>query len=374
MIGLTSPKGKGDIIALDNDPLSSEEVPLEKSKKMGQFAEKSSVIVGLITRKTKNYSKYSLDRLSTLKSFFVAKREYLPHLGIAVFALIAGSSNLVSANSNDNFANLAKVDPATTAGIIKDVVDPYTPVVKDSEIYEVKGTLVMANGFINKPQAVETLITDRGASTSTTSAALEDRSKTIEYVVANGDTLSSIGWRYGVKLASLKYVNDMTDVDSIKPGQKLKVPPTGYEVSATKIAAKEKKLALASRTTTTRSTTANRSNSSITVDKRPGYVNNGYPYGWCTYYVATRRQVPTSMGNAGRWLGSARSSGMSTGSKPVPGAIVVTSESWAGHVAYVESVNGDGTFTVSEMNYAGWGKTSTRTISTSAGMIKGFIY
>jgi surface antigen len=46
-----------------------------------------------------------------------------------------------------------------------------------------------------------------------------------------------------------------------------------------------------------------------------------------------------------------------------------------GHVAYVESVNADGSFTVSEMNYGGWGRVDYRTIKSTAGLdLLGFIY
>jgi len=63
---------------------------------------------------------------------------------------------------------------------------------------------------------------------------------------------------------------------------------------------------------------------------------------------------------------------------PMVGAIMVQGISWAspvGHVAYVESVNGDGSFTVSEMNYGGWGRVDYRTIKSTAGLdLLGFIY
>jgi len=98
-----------------------------------------------------------------------------------------------------------------------------------------------------------------------------------------------------------------------------------------------------------------------------------FPYGYCTYYVAQKRTVPWS-GNAGTWLNGARNSGYETGNTPKPGAIMVTSEGkGTGHVAYVESVDED-QITVSEMNYKGFGKTSTRTISSNYGVIKGYIY
>lgn len=66
--------------------------------------------------------------------------------------------------------------------------------------------------------------------------------------------------------------------------------------------------------------------------------------------------------------------GFRTGSTPEPGAVMVTWESWVGHVAYVESVNADGSFVVSEMNYRGWGVLSTRTLRTKSVPLIGFVY
>jgi len=53
---------------------------------------------------------------------------------------------------------------------------------------------------------------------------------------------------------------------------------------------------------------------------------------------------------------------------------MVTWESWVGHVAYVESVNADGSFVVSEMNYKGWGIIDTRLLHTKDVPMIGFIY
>ncbi len=101
-------------------------------------------------------------------------------------------------------------------------------------------------------------------------------------------------------------------------------------------------------------------------------VSNHFPYGQCTYYVATRRNVPWN-GNAIAWLWNAAPF-RPEGSTPRPGAIMVTSEGWGlGHVAYVESV-GAGSFTVSEMNFAGWGFVDYRTIRPGTVPILGFIY
>jgi hypothetical protein len=100
---------------------------------------------------------------------------------------------------------------------------------------------------------------------------------------------------------------------------------------------------------------------------------NHFAYGYCTWYVANRRNVPW-LGNAIEWWANARPYGYAEGQTPVVGAIMVTRESGWGHVAYVESVNGDGSWTVSEMNFAGWNVVSRRTIRPGQVPLMGFIY
>ena len=100
---------------------------------------------------------------------------------------------------------------------------------------------------------------------------------------------------------------------------------------------------------------------------------NHFAYGYCTWYVANRRNVPW-FGNAIEWWPNAPPYGYAEGQTPVVGAIMVTRESGWGHVAYVESVNGDGTWTVSEMNYAGWNVVSRRTLRPGQAPVVGFIY
>ncbi len=105
------------------------------------------------------------------------------------------------------------------------------------------------------------------------------------------------------------------------------------------------------------------------------YPATGFPAGWCTYYVATKRNV-TWRGDAGFWYQNAAAAGYAVGSKPKVGAIMVTWESYLGHVAYVESVNADGSWTVSEMNFVGFDVISTRTIKPGqlGSRLVGFIY
>jgi surface antigen len=100
---------------------------------------------------------------------------------------------------------------------------------------------------------------------------------------------------------------------------------------------------------------------------------NHFAYGYCTWYVANRRYIPW-MGNAIEWWPNAPPYGYAEGALPAVGAVMVTRESPIGHVAYVESVNGDGSWTVSEMNFAGWNMVSSRTIHPGQVPLVGFIY
>lgn len=94
---------------------------------------------------------------------------------------------------------------------------------------------------------------------------------------------------------------------------------------------------------------------------------NTYDYGYCTWYVKSRRgaSLPNSLGNANTWYSRASALGMAVGTAPRTGAVGTTTRGSLGHVVYVESVNADGTINISEMNYQGFGVTSSRTTSAS---------
>ena len=105
-------------------------------------------------------------------------------------------------------------------------------------------------------------------------------------------------------------------------------------------------------------------------------LNGGY-FGQCTYYVFNRMaQVGTPighglMGNANEWPSYARSYGYSVTRTPSAGTAMVFqsgvggSHPTYGHVAFVESVNADGSVYISEMNFVGLNVISYRTIPAS---------
>jgi len=281
---------------------------------------------------------------------------------------------------------------ATIGGIVDDKIS--------QQVYEVVTKndtapvlAVSGNGFLAKPALSEARSTG-------------DRPKNDiqEYIVKDGDTLSTVANSFGLTTDTLRWANNIGDPDSVKPGTKLLIPPvvgvlytaqagdtvesiaTRFGGSASMIVAQndlygedikagmrimipdgvgpevpepEPEPEYEAPQPRTR------------VASYGGSSYNRFPYGWCTWYVASRRNV-SWMGNARDWYGNARAAGRPVGSKPVPGAILVTGESGWGHVAYVESVNGN-SYTISEMNYQGWGTVNTRNSKDIYGVV-GFIY
>lgn len=168
------------------------------------------------------------------------------------------------------------------------------------------------------------------------------------YLVVEGDNLSKIGTAYNVEWQRLWAKNtQLTNPDLIHIGDKITIPEPSEQLQRDIPAA----VALPAVTPGV-------------VAAKPVYDGgNTYDYGYCTWYVKNRRgaSLPNGLGNANTWYSRAAGMGLAVGSEPKPGAVGTTTRGSLGHVVYVESVNGDGTINISEMNYQGWGVTSYRT-------------
>lgn len=166
-------------------------------------------------------------------------------------------------------------------------------------------------------------------------------------IVAAGDSLASIAEKYNTTWTRIFDANEsLSNPNTIDIGQKLRIPSAEEVLPDRSSAIVAAQQAAASSTLSARtSTVTTRSYSSKPINSSSYYVGNGM---WCTDYVHSRRPDVAVYGNAGYgWISSAQAAGKSTGSAPRAGAVAVTN----GHVAYVESVNNDGSYTVSEM---GW--------------------
>ncbi len=155
----------------------------------------------------------------------------------------------------------------------------------------------------------------------------------IVYTVKSGDTPASLAARYQADQGQIISLND-AEISGLQPGEQIIIPNGKIAVAAVSYG-----LFIAS------------------------YGGNGYDFGWCTYYVASRVSVPNNWGNANTWDDYARLSGWTVTSSPPnpwrPGVILQSDAmSFLGHVAYLEAVSPDGTqIKFSDMNgLAGWGR------------------
>lgn len=180
----------------------------------------------------------------------------------------------------------------------------------------------------------------------------------VRYTVAAGDTPESIANHFNSNSAQILSFND-AELAGLKPGMTI-VVPDGVVPSATATSTGTQLAAAA----TTGGASAGQSGAAPVVRASVGGPNT-YAYGYCTYYVASRRSIPNNWGDARNWYYSAAASGFGVGSAPAVGAVAWTGSGYYGHVAYVESVSG-GNVTVSEMNFNGnWGRVTSRTVPAS---------
>ncbi len=115
-----------------------------------------------------------------------------------------------------------------------------------------------------------------------------------------------------------------------------------------------------------------------------GAGTDGYGYGCrqCVSYVAwrvgqERGYVPLNWGNANDWVANGQNAGYTVSRTPRAGSAGVIYGGQYGHIVWVDSVNGDGTLTVSQYNYynaggSGWGHFSRMIVP--AGTYQWFIY
>lgn len=181
----------------------------------------------------------------------------------------------------------------------------------------------------------------------------------IVYKVAGGDTIDSIVSKYQVNRDQVVSFNDL-EAGNLPVGEYIVLP--GAQPAA--------------RATSRPSLSNIASSGGFAWGGGAVYGSNGYDYGYCTWYVKNRKpELPSNLGNASTWKVLAQRAGFQTGNVPRAGAVIWTPpRDYYGHVGYVESVNADGSVNVSEMNVAGWGVVSRKTLSADQAAGYGYIY
>lgn len=198
------------------------------------------------------------------------------------------------------------------------------------------------------------------------------------YTVKDGDTVQSIASTYQASAQLITSFNDL-ELTGVKTGQQIVIPngtlPTdlrpGY-VPPT-------------RTSTYTYAGSTSTNGSVVAIGISGAGDRYYAFGNCTAYAYDRRAqlglpVGNFWGNASTWAINAASAGLVVNHTPAVGAIAqwnayADGSGYAGHVGIVESVNSDGTITISEMNnyaYGGFDVVDRRTINPNT--VSNFIH
>ncbi len=306
---------------------------------------------------------------------------------------VVSSASLSSDNQPIGLSNpldqVSAADIAETASTMVNLPEA-TAVRNNAETVQAELSIApVENVVAAKPQVVAT--------------ALKSREDIQVYVVQPGDTVSSVATKFNITANSVQWSNGILG-NNLNAGTKLTIPPINGIVYTVKAGDTAQTLAQKYNVDASEITFFNDAEiTGLTLGEQivipngqqpavtsysttglygggvPSFGGDGYDFGYCTYWVAMRRiqvgePVPNNLGNASSWGYLARAFGLSTGTTPQVHAAVIMSTVGQGHVAFVESVNADGSMVISEMNHDGWDKVDTRTIPASEADTYTYIY
>lgn len=173
----------------------------------------------------------------------------------------------------------------------------------------------------------------------------------IVYTVKAGDTIEAIAARYGSSAVEITALNDLEE-SGVTEGARIVIKNGTLPET-------ERPDYVAPRQSTTYRTTnvyrysylgsaSDRQNIQVIYPRFTG-AGGGQCVNWASYMRPDLGGL--RLGNARDWARGAANHGFRVDRTPSAGAIFQTSSGWYGHVGYVEAVNGDGSITVTEMNY-----------------------
>lgn len=181
----------------------------------------------------------------------------------------------------------------------------------------------------------------------------------VVYTLKPGENLATVAQNYKANLDDVLAFNNIANANSAPAGKPI-VLPDGVAPAAPASAPESLPATIVAKSASVPTFSYAGANAA--------QVGNRYYFGECTYYAYNRRvslglPVGSFWGNANTWSARARASGFLVNHSPSAGAIFQTTAGYYGHVGVVESVNPDGTITISEMNYQGWNHVDRRTIA-----------
>ena len=294
--------------------------------------------------------------LAVLAVISIGKHHQTGGAALSIFgdsnnASTAPIDNISSADIASNIANLTHLPEAVDVSNFADS--------QDAQI----GSATTSQSIITKPQFVS------GGADSITAIRT--------YVTVAGDSVSSLATKFGITSNTIMWSNGLYS-DALSAGTTLSIPPRNGVLY--KVASGDTVASIASKFTADQSKIIAFNNLEIkslvpgqtifvpdgvvpvvtnnvsysAYGFLPVYGDNGYSFGFCTWYVASKISIPRNWGNANTWAYYARYSGWTVSATPVAGSIFQTTAGYAGHVGIVEAVYPNGTMLISEMNAYGY--------------------
>lgn len=254
----------------------NESVPLPVPKALKKSYNASKTIIAKIFKTFKRGGAAKKDRDNPLGNVYnyLGNRPFWGyHAFFTVLVIIIGTGNALAKSKmeHDILFNPSVFAVETKANFAASV-ENLTPVVQeDPATMVLTESIEETSGYYSQPLLAETKTTERPKPVEATED-LQNRSKSITYTVKEGDTLGNIGWKYGLKVATIRYQNDLKG-ETITPGQKLTLPPGDINASVIAKANQKKSVAIAD----------SRVSSSNTVPSSGGYSK---PTNW--QYISRR--------------------------------------------------------------------------------------
>lgn len=337
---------------------------------------------------------------------YVAQASILFVVGLLVLVSNFRSNDAPSVSYSTGFGttNSSTVDEVASVGVAAQIARNGNLIVADNvsnlaDSLNAKVTVATTSeSYLEKPQIVTT--------------ESNTRQSIIEYITKDGDSVSSVAREFNITSDTIRWANNLTG-EALGAGKKLIILPISGILYTVKEGDTAESLAARYGANAERIITFNNAEiSGLVVGSRivipegerptpqvastsgggfsgggsasssfgysfgssPLYGGNGYSYGYCTWWAANRREqigkpIPRNFGNANTWASLAQSAGFAVDGSPRTGDVLWHKNTYIaggyGHVAFVESVNPDGSILVSDMNYGGWNTVTQRTIKPS---------
>ncbi|HEY1074606.1 MAG TPA: peptidoglycan DD-metalloendopeptidase family protein [Patescibacteria group bacterium] len=160
---------------------------------------------------------------------------------LTIFILVNNTLIVRAANDVPSIpADVLVSDPYVIADTVRLLAD-YTPDVDEDPDAIALALEERVNGnFISTNPLIVTLPSESDTPNATETpappASTADRTREIKYTVQIGDTMSGIGSKFGLKVATIKVKNNINNVDTLKPGQELTIPVDDLSDKAIKAA------------------------------------------------------------------------------------------------------------------------------------------